>query len=141
MKRLFENLGIPVVGITLRNNLYTTGLCGKKTSIFLANVVPWMIAWLLNSGQTFAALLAWSSLTFTSITALFFPFLIYYRAQRMVQRVTGRPQPTIVNSIPRRLFPYWKPLLISTAVILLALVIAQIFVALYYLIVLHQNVI
>jgi hypothetical protein len=104
-------------------------------------VLPWLVAWLFNSGQIFAALLSWSSLIFTSITALFFPFLIYYRAQNRAEIVMGKPQSTIVRSIPQQLLKYWRPLLIAIGVFLLTSVIAQIFVALYYLIVLHQNVV
>jgi hypothetical protein len=59
----------------------------------------------------------------------------------MAEKRTGKPQETIVRSIPRPLLKYWKPLLIATAIFLVTSVVAQVLVALYYLIVLHQNVV
>jgi amino acid permease len=131
---------IPVMCITVRNNLYCGRVCGRKTSVFFGNVLPWTLAWLFNAGQTFADLLAWCSLLFTGVTAFIFPLVIYFKAQHVATKDFGTAT-SFVNLFPQSFIRHWKVFVLIMLISIGLFSAAQIFIDLYYLIILGQNVV
>eukprot|EP00697_Spironema_sp_BW2_P000005 gnl/Spiro4/10027_TR5317_c0_g1_i1.p1 gnl/Spiro4/10027_TR5317_c0_g1~~gnl/Spiro4/10027_TR5317_c0_g1_i1.p1 ORF type:complete len:600 (+),score=99.18 gnl/Spiro4/10027_TR5317_c0_g1_i1:171-1802(+) len=77
--------GIPVCCITIRYNLYVSGLCGKKQSYFWAVWAPWLVGFIFCQGQFFADLLNWTSLLFNSVVNFILPFFLYFLALRKLR--------------------------------------------------------
>jgi hypothetical protein len=102
--------------------------------------LPWTLAWLFNAGQTFADLLAWCSLLFTGVTAFIFPLVIYFKAQYVATKDFGTAT-SFVNLFPQSFIRHWKVFVLIMLISIGLFSAAQIFIDLYYLIILGQNVV
>lgn len=162
--------GIPVFCITTRYNLYIGGICGRKTAFFFGVIAPWIVGFIFTSGPIFADLLNWSALLFSGFVNFVLPFAMYIKAHRLSKKrprqsvlaslnsdqssenlLSDEKTPLFKKSSMNDLFDFlkpfppflrkiFKPFSIGLAVFMTVLIIAQIFLDLYYLIFKHEDV-
>lgn len=76
---------IPVFSIMQRYNLVESGLCGKRMAMFLAGVLPWLIAIPLYTGSGYELLITWSGILITSTVNYIVPPILYLLAIKEVR--------------------------------------------------------
>jgi len=130
---------VPVYAIIIKNNLYLSEMVGKRTSIFLGVILPWIIAWIFNSGVIFASLLNWVSLLMGAFPAYLFPCILYYKAQTCQVAEKNEPGNSL-GILPTRLVPYWKPITIFVFLSIALPTLGQILLDFVELVVFHKNV-
>jgi amino acid permease len=130
---------IPVYSISVKYNLFIGGLCGKKQAIFWGIIAPWLVGFVFMHAQFFAAFLNWTSLIFSGIENFLIPFLCYWKAQKNYVELHGKPG-SFVNALPKWLLPFWRQFSLGLFGTLLGMIVFQTFICLFYLIVLHKNI-
>jgi len=73
---------IPVQSIMQRYNLKESGVCGKRMSMFIGVVLPWIISIFLYTGSGYRLLVTWSGLILVSSVNFIFPPIMYIIAIR-----------------------------------------------------------
>jgi amino acid permease len=131
---------IPVYSICVRYNLYVGKLCGRKTSIFLGVIAPWLVGFLFCRGQAFAQFLNWTSLFLNGIENFIIPILCYYKAQSNYVMENKRPGSYVNALLVPWLLRSWKSFTLTLLILTIGLMTLQALMSLYYLIVLHENI-
>lgn len=81
--------GIPINAISVRYNLYVSGLCGEYTSYFWGACSPFLVAWIFSNRELSVGVVLWTVLLCGGLVNLVLPPYLYYMARSAEQ--AGRP--------------------------------------------------
>ena len=92
---------IPVFSIMQRYNLLESGVCGRRMAVFIAVVLPWLVAIPLYTGSGYQLLVTWSGILVTSVVNFVVPPVLYLLAIKQVKANLQRRQSIKISRLIR----------------------------------------